>query len=145
MVVRMEFNSGNRRAGTRKYISRAVSRVHREINHLKHKNDEFKKRLETLQKKNQRLRKKSQISSPKTPRSQTERDMREAQLTPNRGKKVRKQLLLGNALLAELQEARKIAVSSISKNQVLRAITSEKILQRYKGTEVAERKKNWFE
>lgn len=43
LIVRMNFSS-SKKGSARKRISRAVSKAHREINHLKAKNNEMKKK-----------------------------------------------------------------------------------------------------
>ena len=60
---------GDKRSGTRKRISRAVSTANREIKHLKQKNEELKRKLETVQKQRQRERKRK-TKEPNTPRRQ---------------------------------------------------------------------------
>lgn len=44
-------------------------------------------------------------ASPQTPRSKTDRDLREAGISPKIGKAVKRNLLIGNALLCEINEA----------------------------------------
>lgn len=133
LIVRMNFSS-SKKGSARKRISRAVSKAHREINHLKAKNNEMKKKIRKLQKRNERLQKQKQGGvSPQTPRSKTDRDLREAGISPNRGKAVKRKLLLGNALLCEIKEANLKAGSSTVKKQMLQAIASGNTLKRYKG------------
>ena len=133
LVVRTNFST-SKKSSSRKRISRAVSKAHREISHLKAKTYEMKKRIRMLQKRNERLRKPQLTGAPpSTPRSVTDRDLREAGLTPNRGKAVKRKLLLGNALLCEIKKANLKAGSSTAKKQMLQAIASGNTLRRYRG------------
>lgn len=72
-------------------------------------------------------------ASPQTPRSKTDRDLREAGISPKIGKAVKKNLLIGNALLCEINEANLKAGSLTVKKQMLQATASGNTLKRYKG------------
>ena len=101
---------GDKRSGTRKRISRAVSKANREIKHLKQINEKLKSKLKTVQKQRKRTTK-----EPNTPRRQTETEMMEAGLTPEQRTKVRKQLLMENALLSEIIQTKVAAGKSKQK------------------------------
>lgn len=105
---------GDKRSGTRKRISRAVSKANREIKHLKQINEKLKRKLKTVQKQRQgeRKRKTKELNST---RRQTETEMMEAGLTPEQRTKVRKQLLMGNALLSEINQTKVAAGKSKQK------------------------------
>ena len=59
--------------------------------------------------------------------------MREAGLTLNRGKAVKRKLFLGNALLCGIKVAKLKAESSTAKKQILQEIASGNTIGRYSG------------
>ena len=57
----------------------------------------------------------------------------EAGLTPDQRTKVRKQLLMGNALLSEINQTKVAAGKSKQKKRILSNIVSGNILKKYRG------------
>ncbi|XP_064598561.1 uncharacterized protein LOC135464917 [Liolophura sinensis] len=94
LIVRLPFN--NRRNGSRKRISRSLSKKAKELSKLRTQFHGLNRKHRTTLRKFQRLKKKLVEKSPKSPRSQTEKQIREARLNEEQGRKVRRQLLLGN-------------------------------------------------
>ena len=99
----MNFPNRKRNA-SRVRISRALSKAHRNITDLKAKNDDLTKKNKTLQKRVERMKKKTETDSP---RSSANKLIKEAGQSKRQGNKVRKQLILGNAVLAEVKETYK--------------------------------------
>ncbi|KAK6191214.1 hypothetical protein SNE40_002952 [Patella caerulea] len=77
----------------------------------------------------QRIRK-TKVSSPKTPKSKTEDQIRKAGLTKLQGDKVRRQLLLGNALVEELKISKE-STSHVQRGNLHKTIAG-KIMKRYR-------------
>lgn len=121
---------GDKRSGTRKRISRAVSKANREIKYLKQINEKLKRKLKTVQKQRQE---EGKTKEPNTTRRQTETEMMEAGLTPEQRTKVRKQLLMGNSLLSEINQTKVAAGKSKQKKRILSNIVSGNILKKYRG------------
>ncbi|KAK3102947.1 hypothetical protein FSP39_015174 [Pinctada imbricata] len=130
LQVRMNFPNRKRNA-SRVRISRALSKAHRKIKDLKSKNDDLTKKNKTLQKRVERMKKKTETDSP---RSSANKLIKEAGLSKRQGKKVRKQLILGNAVLAEVKETYKeIKEKRNGRVATLGSIVSGKIIKKYRG------------
>lgn len=109
MIVRLPFG---RSIGGKKRVSRAIRKNKKKINklettlkklRLKHK--ATLKAIQRLKAERRKNQDQDQTTTPSTPRSMTERDL--SQLDQDSAKKIRKQLLMSNAILAEVNEARK--------------------------------------
>ena len=126
LIVRLPFP--NRRAGPRKRISRALSKKTRELTTLKSKYHELQKKYRTSLRRLQRT--KAQPRSPRTPRSKTDAQIRAANLNGHQAKKIRRQLLLGNAIVDEVKSAKKQNLPS--KMKAVHSVIAGRIVKKYR-------------
>lgn len=92
-----------RRNGPKKRLSKALSKAHREIKKLKSENDNLQRKVKTIQRRVQRMKNKQ---APATPRSKTDKMMKEHGLD-GRARNVRKQLLMSNVIIDEVNKKMK--------------------------------------
>ena len=72
------------------------------------------------------------MSSPQTPRSRTESEIKRAGLNKKQADSVRKKLLMGNVVLNELHMAKEAQKTDRSRISVLRNMVAGKVLKKYK-------------
>ena len=138
LIVRLPSTSRSsapKAKGLKKTRTRALSRAHKNIGNLKEEIETLRKRHKTKDKKIERLTKKIEQTktagpSELTPRKQTDIEIEQLNLTPNRKRFVRRKLLLSNSLLSQLKSTRKL--QSAKKRQVLHKIVSGGITKKYR-------------
>jgi hypothetical protein len=98
-------------------------------------NQDLRKRNKTLQKRLERLKRKTQTNSP---RSKANQLMNEARFSTSQTKKIRKQLVMGNAVLEEIKKSSQVIQGKRKgKVRTLSSIISGRILKKYRG-------RNWL-
>ncbi|XP_069109647.1 uncharacterized protein [Argopecten irradians] len=132
LVVQLPFarNVPSRRNGPRKRISRAISKKSRQLKVLRQDYHKLKVKYRSACRSVQRLKKKSTENNPSTPRSKTERLIQDAGLTKEQGTKVRKQLLMSNAIMDEVKSAKQI--NKPGKQKLVRNIICGRITKKYR-------------
>ncbi|XP_046548265.1 uncharacterized protein LOC124258241 [Haliotis rubra] len=129
LLVQMRFP--NRRNGPRKRISHALAAKTSQVSKLKDDLQNLKRKYKTVLLKLQRKGNRGPSPpSPQTPRRQTAAQIRRMGLTKDQGRRVKRQLLLGNVLMKELATARSSIRSS--KRRVVHNIVAGKIVKRYR-------------
>lgn len=100
-----------RKSGIKKLNARALSRAHRSVRSLKSEVSELRKKIRAKNKKIQRImeykNKNRNDKGTMTPKKQTEKEMIAMNLTPRRKQVVRRKLLTGNVIMAEIKAAKK--------------------------------------
>ncbi|XP_052257645.1 uncharacterized protein LOC127862523 [Dreissena polymorpha] len=135
MIVAMQFP--RRAAGPTKRVTRELKRAKKEITELKRANIDLARKLKTEQRKRQRFMKRFQ-SSPQTPRSSAEKLMNRAGLTPAQKDKVRKEIIFGNVLSAQLRS--KMEEHTKASINQLHRIVAGKIIRKYRFSSMLSKK-----
>ncbi len=134
LIVKLPSSSGGKRFGPLKRKRRQHSRLNRKIKELTTQRDNLRKRLNTKAKQLQRLRLKKQSSNSGhpsgTPKSKTEDFVKSLKLTPKRRNKVRRKLLLGEALNLEMLDAKNRCSSK--RRAILHNIVAGKVAKKYR-------------
>ena len=137
LLVRMAFP--NKKKGPRKRIQQALAMKTRQLKKKQEELSNLQRKYKTSLKRLERKRKsvpststpcKSSTSSPHTPKRQTAVQMKEMGLTDKQKSKVRKQLLLSNAVINEVASAK----SKVRRSQrtAVHSIIAGKIVKRYR-------------
>ncbi|XP_070579275.1 uncharacterized protein [Ptychodera flava] len=130
LVVKLPFpRLSGRRLGPKRRTQRALASAYRKISKLEGKYTQLQRNHEAVKKRLERLKKKTAMTA-NSPRSKTESLIRAARLNRQQASSVRKQLLLGNAVLAEVNKAKKGAQKS--KIRVLHQTVAGKIVKKYR-------------
>lgn len=124
-LVQMPFH----RNGPRKRISRALSKKRRELTKLKTDYQDLQRKYKTTLRRLQRMRKTEVPNQANTSRSKTNAKLREAGLDGERVNKIRKQMLLSNAII-EVKLAK--SKNKPGKASILRNIVVGRILKKYR-------------
>ena len=150
LLVRMAFP--NKKKGPQKRIQRALAMKTRQLKKKQEELSNLQRKCKTLLKRLERKRKsvpsastpcKSSTSSPHTPKRQTAVQMKEMGLTDKQKRKVRKQLLLSNAVINEVASAK----SKVRRSQrtAVHSIITGKIVKRYRCISLLSQKRDWVE
>ncbi|WAR16584.1 hypothetical protein MAR_031178, partial [Mya arenaria] len=127
LVVAMQFPK--RAVGPRNRVTQELKRANQQLKELKMANLNLTRKLKTEQRRRQRMTKRLQ-DSPKKPRSSTEKLMNRAGLTTIQKNKVRKEIVFGNVVAAQLQaKAKEYNKATIRR---LQKLIAGKIIKKYK-------------
>ena len=123
LIVRLPF----RAKGSRKRVSRAIKKKNKDLNKMGKQIEELKRKYKRAMRKLQRS-KKSTASS--TPNSKTQSQLDDARLRPDQAKKIKRQILLGNAVMEEVKTAKKS--NPKSKSSILHRTIAGRIVKKYR-------------
>ncbi len=129
LIVKMRFNTpkeSSRQSRGRIRVSRALAKQYRKNKTLQDENESLKRKLNSVRKRLNRMENK-QRSAPSTPRSKSDKLLRDAGLEPKRVPGIRQKLLFAECLSEEIKEAK----TANNQNVVMR-IVSGKIIKKYK-------------
>ena len=115
-------------SATRKRTSRAVARGYRKIKKLEEQNHKLQKKVDSLRKKFNRIKEKVFT---KSPRGQTDKEMRSNGVSPTKHPTIRRKILLANCMAEEIQFAVK---KNPAKKSIIAGITAGKIIKKYRLT-----------
>ena len=121
--------------GIKKVKAKALARANKKVNNLKLDNETLRRKIKLRDRKISRMTRKlndvkQHTGEDLTPNKQTERDIRELNLTPTRRRTVRRKLLSANTIMAEVKAARD--ATSKKKRQNLHRIISGGIARKYR-------------
>lgn len=127
MVVAMKFQ--RRASGPRKRLTNELKQANKTIVELKKLNLDLARKLKTEQRKRQRVVKRLQ-TAPDTPRRETEKIMRTADMTKPQRDKVRKAILFGNVIAHQLRK--KTEQSNKGSIREIHRLVAGQILKKYR-------------
>ncbi|WAR14247.1 hypothetical protein MAR_004352 [Mya arenaria] len=129
LTVKMNFGmpkESSRQSRGRKRVSRALAKQYRKNETLQDENESLKRKLNTVRKRLNRLESK-QKKAPLTPRSKSDKLLKDAGLEPKHVPDIRKKILFAECLSEEIKEAKK----ANNQNVVMRVVSGE-IIKKYK-------------
>ncbi len=147
----IEVNQPDKKAGSRKRISRRAGRAYSKIKKLERSNAKYKKKVNTLEKRFERMKAKRQMAQEVTtrqpeftfgsPRSEARKTMASDGLSPTKHKKVFKELVTFNALSNQIKEHIGNQ-SEMATKQMGHRFVSGKIVKKYRAVSLLSRKTN---
>lgn len=130
MLVKIDFNKGRKKTPTSRRARKKISSLEERIPHLERANKRVSKRYERLVK--DASAKRSKNADEMTPKSRTNKQLREAGLNPKRANEsLKRRLVFSNVLVDEIRESAQENKTTAGK-QVIRKIICGRIVKKYR-------------
>lgn len=134
LIVKLpNYKQTKKGSGLKKTKKRALARARKSIKKMEDEIKSLKKKLKTKSKQIERMRTKVNKKSGEknlTPRKETDNDISELQLTPRRKEKIRRKLILGNAVLQEINDSKKCTTRK--SRSLLHNIVAGRVTRKYR-------------
>lgn len=129
LVVQMRFQQ--KANGPKMRISKELNKIKEEMKTLQSKHDDLKRKYRTTARSLQRVKRQKTSGSASTPRSKTEQQLKDMNLSKDQEKSVRKELLFANAICHEIKSPRTASSAhNHNRSQVVRNLVSGKTMKR---------------